>query len=150
MLVQAPAGLLWMAGMLNLLAMCRRPDRLPLRLRLSGYAIAVAVLLYLTLAPGKDLPQGHIWDKAEHAIAWGVLMAIGLVLWPLRPARIAGFAFGLGALVEVLQWAMPYGRDGDIHDLIADSVGIVALLLVWVVVRLIVRRVVSRRPIEAW
>lgn len=129
--------------------MTLRPDRLPLSLRLGAYGFAVAVLLYLTLAPGKDLPQEHLWDKAEHAIAWAVLTAIGVVLWPLRPGRIAGFAFALGALVELLQWAMPYGRDGDVHDLIADSVGIAAILLVWAIVRLIVRRVMSRRPLEA-
>jgi VanZ family protein len=129
--------------------MSLRPDLLPLRLRLGAYGFAVAVLLYLTLAPGQDLPSEHIWDKAEHATAWFVLAAIGLAFWPMRPGRIAGFAFGLGALVEVSQWAMPFGRDGDVRDLLADSVGIAAALVIWAFAWAIVRRVAVRRPIEA-
>lgn len=129
--------------------MSLRPDLLPLRLRLGAYGFAVAVLLYLTLAPGADLPQEHLWDKAEHAIAWFVLTAIGLALWPGRPGRIAGFAFCLGALVEVLQWAMPFGRDGDVRDLLGDSVGIATALVIWAFAWAILRRVAVRRAIEA-
>lgn len=126
-----------------------RPDLLPLRLRLAAYGFAVAVLLYLTLAPSQDLPKEHMWDKAEHASAWLVLAVIGLALWPARPRRIAAFAFCLGALVEVLQWAMPFGRDGDVRDLLGDSVGIAAALVIWTCARAIVRKVAVRLPIEA-
>ena len=125
--------------------MILRPDRLPQALRLAAYGLAVAVLLYLTLAPAEDLPKEHLWDKAEHAIAWIVLAGVGLALWPARPRLIAGFAFGLGALIEVLQWAMPFGRDGDVRDLLADSVGITVALLAWSVVR----KLAARRPVEA-
>lgn len=125
--------------------MSLRPDRLPHRLRLGAYGFAVAVLLYLTLAPAQELPKEHLWDKAEHAIAWIVLAGVGLAFWPARPRLIAGFAFCLGALIEVLQWAMPFGRDGDIRDLLADSVGIALALAAWSVVR----RVAIRRPAEA-
>jgi VanZ family protein len=125
-----------------------RPDRLPLRLRLGGYGFAVAVLLYLTLAPDQDLPRVHLWDKAEHAIAWFVLAAIGLAFWPARPRLIAGFAVALGALVEVLQWITPYGRDGDVRDLLADSVGVTCALLAAAAVQGMARRVAGRRPVE--
>lgn len=125
--------------------MSLRPDRLPPRLRLGAYGLAVAVLLYLTLAPAQDLPKAHLWDKAEHAIAWFVLAGAGLAFWPRRPRRIAVFAFCLGALVEVLQWAMPLGRDGDVRDLAADSVGIAVALAAWAVAR----RLAARRPAEA-
>ena len=110
-----------------------RPDRLPQGLRLGAYGFAVAVLLFLTLAPSNDLPEVDLWDKAEHASAWFVLTAIGLAFWPARPARVAAFALGLGAVVEVLQWAMPFGRDGDVRDLLADSVGILVVVATWAV-----------------
>jgi VanZ family protein len=126
-----------------------RPDRLPARLRLGGYGLAVAVLLYLTLAPARDLPKEHLWDKAEHSIAWLVLAGVGLAFWPARPRLVAGFAFCLGALVEVLQWAMPFGRDGELRDLFADGVGIAVALLAWAGVRSMARRMVSRQPAEA-
>jgi len=122
-----------------------RPDRLPQALRLSAFGFAVAVLLFLTLAPPADLPKEHLWDKAEHAIAWFVLAAIGLAFWPTRPARITGFAFCLGAAIEVMQWAMPYGRDGDVRDLLADCIGVALALLGWG----LARRLSARRPMEA-
>jgi VanZ family protein len=110
--------------------------RLPRRLRLGIFALACAILLYMTLAPGQDVPGlGAIWDKAEHAIAWAVLTGAGLLLSTKRRWAIGVFAFVFGAAVEVLQAIMPLGRDGDWHDLAADSVGIVAAYLVWALLR---------------
>jgi VanZ family protein len=104
----------------------------PVRLRAGLYAAAVGVLLYLCLAPARDLPGEPLWDKAEHAIAWAVLSGLGLLFWPARPGRIGGFAVAFGAMVEVLQATLPLGRDGDLRDLLADSVGVAAALIVWV------------------
>jgi VanZ family protein len=113
-------------------------------MRWGGYAAAVAILLYLCLAPGKDLPKEPIWDKAEHAIAWFVLAGVGLGFWPFRAARVAAFALALGALVEVLQWAMPFGRDGDWRDWIADLVGVAAALAVLALARGLARGLAPR------
>lgn len=111
------------------------PANLPRPLRLALYAGAAAVLLALTLAPSKDLPSVNLWDKAEHAVAWMVLTGLGLILSPRRPRAIAGFALAFGALVEILQGLLPIGRDADILDLLADSVGVSAALLVYLLVR---------------
>jgi VanZ family protein len=105
----------------------------------------VAVLLYLCLAPGKDLPEVTLWDKAEHASAWFVLTAIGLAFWPRRPGRVAGFALAFGALVEVLQAVMPLGRDGDWRDWVADAIGVMAALVIW----LVAGRLAESRPGKA-
>ena len=120
-----------------------RPDRLPSAVRFIAFGFAVAVLLYLTLAPGEDLPSVNVWDKAEHAISWLVLTAIGLAFWPNRPGRVSGFVLFLGALIEVLQWALPFGRDGDVRDLVGDGVGILAALAIW----WLLRRLAARRPL---
>lgn len=113
-----------------------RPDRLPQRVRFAAYSTAVLVLLYLTLAPQEALPpQENIWDKAEHAIAWGVLAAAGLLFWPERPGRVAAFALGLGAVVEVLQAGLPFGRHGDVRDLFGDGVGVLVAMAFWALVR---------------
>lgn len=122
-----------------------RPDRLPGAVRFTAFGFAVAVLLYLTLAPGEDLPSVNIWDKAEHAISWFVLTAIGLAFWPTRPGRVGGFVLFLGALVEVLQATLPFGRDGDIRDLLGDCVGIAPALLIWALLRWLA----ARRPLSA-
>ncbi len=116
-------------------------DRLPRPLRLALYALATAILLYLCLAPSADLPKVSLWDKEEHAIAWFVLTATGLILSPRRPRAIATYAFGFGVLVEVLQYFMGFGRDADWHDVAADSVGIsVAFLGYFAIVLLGSRR----------
>ncbi|THD74254.1 MAG: VanZ family protein [Phenylobacterium sp.] len=105
--------------------------RLPLPVRLALYGLAVAILLYLTLAPSQALPTVNVWDKAEHAIAWAVLTATGLILFPRRPWTIVLFSLALGGLVELLQAVMPLGRDGDWKDWVADSAGVAAVFAVY-------------------
>ncbi|CAN7170667.1 hypothetical protein LJR219_000257 [Phenylobacterium sp. LjRoot219] len=122
-----------------------RPDRWPAALRFALYGVAVAVLLYLTLAPGEALPPTTLWDKAQHGLAWFVLAAIGLAFWPGRPGRVGAFTLFVGGLIEVLQSILPFGRDGDVRDLLGDSVGIAAALLVW----LAIRWLAFRRPLPA-
>jgi hypothetical protein len=110
-------------------------ERLPRGLRRAIFTLAVAVLLYLSLAPTRELPDVRLWDKAEHAIAWFVLTALGLALGLWRPRTLVAFAFGLGAGVELLQAALGLGRQGDWRDLAFDCLGIAAALLAWAGVR---------------
>lgn len=117
------------------------PWRWPLGARLGAFGAAVAVLLWLSLAPTKDLPGAElIWDKAEHAVAYVVLMAVGQVLFPGRPFRLAAFALALGAGIEIAQASMGFGRQGDWLDLLANSLGVVAGLAIGLVVRRAVQR----------
>lgn len=113
---------------------------LPRPLRLALYALACGVLLYLCLAPSEGLPEERIWDKAEHAMGWAILTGLGLFLWPRRPRTIAAFAFGVGVAVEILQATLPFGRDGDVRDLLADSVGITAAVGAWALIGWMGRR----------
>jgi len=111
-------------------------SRWPRPLRVGLYALACGVLLYLTLAPEKEVPGvGLVWDKAEHAVSWAVLTGAGLLLSTRRRWAIGAFAFVFGALIEVLQANMGLGRDGNWQDLAADSAGIVAAYLVWAPMR---------------
>jgi VanZ family protein len=118
----------------------RRPDlnpgRLPRPLRQGLYTLACSILLYLTLAPEREVPGvGLVWDKAEHAASWAVLTGAGLLLSTRRRWAIGVFALLFGALIEILQANMGLGRDGNWPDLIADSIGIVAAYLVWGLMR---------------
>jgi VanZ family protein len=110
--------------------------RMPRPARLALYALASGILLYMTLAPGKDVPGIEMfWDKSEHAIAWLVLTATGLVLSTRRRWMIGVFAFVFGAGIEVLQAVMPLGRDGEWQDLLSDCMGITAAYLIWWLLR---------------
>jgi VanZ family protein len=104
----------------------------PRPLRLGVYALACAVLMYITLAPGKDVPgEGLVWDKAEHSLSWAILTGAGLLLSTRRRWAIGLFAWLFGAAIEVGQATMPFGRDGNFADWIADTVGIAVAYLVW-------------------
>ena len=122
------------------------PYRWPRPIRLAAYALATAILLYMCFAPSDDLPKVNIWDKEEHAIAWFVLAVTGLILSPRRPRGIALFSFGLAVAVEVAQRLMGFGRDGDWHDVAADSIGIVVAFIGYFAILLLARPI--RKPVR--
>lgn len=109
---------------------------MPRPTRVAMYALACAILLYMTLAPGRDVPGVEMfWDKSEHAVAWLVLTVTGLLLSTKRRWPIGAFAFLFGAAIEVAQAVMPLGRDGEWQDLLSDSIGIGGGYLVWWLLR---------------
>ncbi len=69
-------------------------------------------------------------DKVQHALSY---VAMGLwfgAMYELRHLwRVALGLFLFGVLVELLQWAMPYGRSADAADLLANSIGIAVAVL---------------------
>lgn len=106
----------------------------------SGLAV---VILYLTLAKVPDGgPQGA--DKVYHAIAFGTLVLPAAVFRPVWLTVIAPFALFLGGAIELIQPIV--GRDRDIHDFVADAVGIVLAILLAFAWRLYRRR--SAPPLE--
>lgn len=88
----------------------------------------ILCLSLMPLPPGaSDLPG---WDKLLHAAAYGLLSFF--VAWALddsRPFRlkisVAAFVITVvfGAVLELLQGAMPLGRTAEWGDLVADGVG---------------------------
>ena len=107
-----------------------------LRFRRWWLALGVLMVLFITaicLLPDRDLPKVNLWDKAEHAIAFGSLAFwFGSIM--VRPdlpwVGIAVVIFG--GLIEIAQGTMGWGRDADWRDLLADAVGValgVALVL---------------------
>ena len=114
---------------------------LPRPVRLAIYALAVTIVLYMCLAPSKDVPgEGLVWDKAAHALTWAILAGSGYVLAPRRLRAITVFAIGLGAAIEVAQATMGFGRDGDWRDLAADTIGVTVALGVYLLVRRLLGR----------
>ena len=94
------------------------------------------LVLFITISclePPRYVPNLHLWDKLEHALAFfGLTFWFGglvrrrayplLVLWMLL--------FGAG--IEVAQGVMGLGRDADVWDWVADSVGVaLAITLVY-------------------
>ena len=92
------------------------------------------VILVLTLMPGSDVPswpwaETIQFDKLVHAGLFGVqAFLLGLALMSkvhVRTALLVALlvAIAYGGAIELLQGTMGLGRDADVLDLLADSVG---------------------------
>ena len=91
------------------------------------WALLAAVLGVATLTPGELATGMTSNDKLDHLLGFGVLAAAGLLA--LAPARKHQLTVGLGtlaygALIELLQTQVP-GRSGELHDVLADALGVV-------------------------
>ena len=100
------------------------------------FAAAVLVILYMTLAPNEDVPGSSlVWDKAAHSIAFGLLTVIGLLMSTHRRWLVALGVLALGIAIEIAQTLMPFGRNGDWRDALADAIGVVLGLGLWAIAR---------------
>lgn len=106
------------------------PARLPSAVRWTLVGLSLCVVFWLALAPTEDVPNVGVSDKIQHAFAFCVLTGAYGLLFPNRRARVLLGVAVLGVAIEVLQATMPFGRDGEVADLLADAVGIgVGLIL---------------------
>jgi VanZ family protein len=107
-----------------------------LRLARLWWLIGWAMVLYITvscLEPARYVPNLHLWDKAEHALAFfGMSVWFGGLARRSRYPAIAVLMLVFGGAIELAQGLMGLGRDADVMDWVADSVGItVALSLLY-------------------
>jgi VanZ family protein len=108
----------------------------PRPLRIGVFALACAVVGWLSLVPTTTIPGLFtLWDKIEHAAAYLGLTLLGLYAFPQRMARLAiGLVLG-GIGVEILQTTMALGRQGDPADALANTLGIATGLLLALAIR---------------
>jgi len=99
-----------------------------------GIVLLTSVLLFLTLAPSSALGDSSLWsyDKLGHFLMFGSwTFFIGLYNYINTKSSLGlwtVFAIGVffGALIEFLQYAMPFHRDPDFYDFLFDALGCVA------------------------
>jgi VanZ family protein len=107
-----------------------RPELRYRRLWFVVGLILAGLIAYVCLVPGKDLPDIHLWDKLEHALAFAALaLWFGCVVVRRDILWLGLGLVAFGGLIEILQGWMGLGRDADIRDLLADALGITAGLL---------------------
>ena len=110
-------------------------------------AVIVGSVLPAQSAAMRLLDRAGINDKVEHFTAYAVLAALpSLDRFRCRRLRVTiVFLFLLGALLELAQLFSP-GRTCDWHDLLADSCGIVAAVVLVRISRLAFRPHFSAAP----
>ena len=97
-----------------------------------GWYLAMVAVTVLALMPIEhlQLPVFDWWDKAQHALAFVVLTAWALLLWPVHAWRVLLGMVAYGAGIEAAQWAVGW-RFAEWTDLAADAVGV---SVAWIVV----------------
>jgi VanZ family protein len=97
--------------------------------------LLVAASVYASLIPSYKLPPAGVNDKIEHFAAYVLLTLWFTGIYPRsRYVVIAIGLFCLGLFIEWAQGAMNVGRQADVRDILANSIGIsvgVALALLW-------------------
>ena len=104
----------------------------PRTVRLLVFAAAIALILYLSLAPTTAIPSVNLWDKLEHATAYLGLTVLGVWCFPGSRWKVFAALVAVGVGVEIAQATMGFGRDGDIRDAIANTIGAgIGLVIAW-------------------
>jgi VanZ family protein len=89
------------------------------------FAAATAFTLYAALAPGDDTAGLIPWDKAKHFIVfYGLTFLATLALPKSRIWKVGAMLLVFGIGIEILQGLPIVGRDADIFDVVADTLGI--------------------------
>ena len=91
------------------------------------FPASIVVILILTLVPGNSQREvGHV-DKIVHCCMFLVLSVNACYKFQKENRKTEALIWGIffGLLTEVLQQFIP-GRDMDIYDGIADTLGVIA------------------------
>jgi VanZ family protein len=105
-----------------------KPLRRP-HLWLGAWWCAIALVVLLSLAPAFVLPQVPAGsDKVEHFLAYFLLAAAAVQLFATRGALLrAGVALvALGVALEIAQALLTSTRQMDVHDALANTLGVLA------------------------
>lgn len=90
-----------------------------------GWTFIVCAVI-VSLVPGQKLPPTGVSDKLEHSVAYALLTLWFTGIYPRTSYwRIGLGMLALGIAIEIAQGLMPFGRQTDIRDVVANSLGIV-------------------------
>lgn len=101
----------------------------------SGWILVVTATI-ASIVPSNELPKfGGVSDKLEHIVGYGVLALWFAGIYPkIRYPMIGVALLVMGIVIEGLQGAMHVGRQADLRDVYANSIGIICglvLALAW-------------------
>lgn len=98
------------------------------RLWSGMWALAIAIVVVLSLLPAEELPQDSGIDKLHHFLAYFVLAAAAVQLYARWPSLL-GAGLGLvlmGIGLEHAQGVLTETRMADRWDALANTIGVIA------------------------
>lgn len=108
------------------------------RLVIAAFFVAAMAVVYFSLKTGVGEPL-PIWDKAQHFIAYTTLAFLAGLAAP-NARRAILYAVLLALMGYAIEWGQYYvGRDYDLKDELANSLGCVAGLVLSQLARRLVR-----------
>ena len=100
----------------------------------SGWILVVLAVI-ASIMPLTEMPKVGVNDKVEHVVAYAVLALWFAGIYPKSRYPMIGVALLImGIVIEGLQGAMNLGRQADLRDVYANTIGIVTgllLALIW-------------------
>jgi VanZ family protein len=108
---------------------------IPLRFWQLMFWLVWCIATTFMVLPGEDLPPVQLWDKAEHAMTFFVLMTIAWLAYRRHcpTLRLAILLVIYGFAIECIQYFIP-SRSFSLEDVLADGVGVLPAF--WIAVRL--------------
>jgi VanZ family protein len=98
------------------------------------FGLGLVLTTVLLLMPSYTVPKAfNFYDKAQHSLVFVTLALAGLMAFP---NRVKAVCFGLcfyGGLMEVCQSQLTTTRHGDAVDWLADSAGVAAGLVIYLI-----------------
>jgi VanZ family protein len=101
------------------------------RLAVILFWMAALIALVMANLPRPPHIPGEPGDKIQHMLAFAVLASLARNAWPNRSTvfLIAGLSV-FGALIEITQGLLPFNRDAEVLDWIADTAACAAVFAI--------------------
>jgi len=109
-------------------------------IRLLLLFIYIGLIVVLSILPPKDLPRIHPFYGFDKIVHIGMYLIFStLFCWALQTEKnlnklyvVMPFTIGWGIFMEYLQRGMHLGRSYELNDIIANSLGVVTGVLIYV------------------
>lgn len=105
------------------------------------FGFGLVLTAVLLLMPSYAVPKAFdFYDKAQHGLVFVTLAVAGPMAYPQRLKTVCLGLSLYGGLIEVLQSTVTTTRHGDVVDWLADTLGIVVGLVVYLLSLQVIKR----------
>jgi VanZ family protein len=120
-------------------------------IRKNKFSILVSILLlYLSLTNSEKFEKVQLtgfpnFDKIVHFGMYFILMSVIIIEHrknlrnPMNLFLLALIPLAYGILMEILQLTLTSTRSGDFYDALSDAAGVIASVLLWLLIKPVIK-----------